>query len=310
VIGVCGFDYHFADFSNYRESAFVKKMKSMFYDANLSTVFSDTWMNILFASHFRRQSSIKVMNGLVDDVIQKRLIDPAAHRDKRDFLSLMLDGADKKDGSKLDQENIRHQLITFLAAGYETTAALLGFCFYYLIKYPEVAHKARASVDAVFANKAGDHLTFKDISGLGYLKMVTHEALRLWPTASGFFLGPKAKTIVDGQYEVTPDDVFFVSLPGIHRDPAVWGEGADTFDPEHFSPQRVKQTPRNAFKPFGNGVRACIGRHFAITEVIVILAHALRAFDFIDYADYQLSVDESVTLKVKNFSMKVKPRKV
>lgn len=308
IIGVCGFDYHFTDFENYKETAFVSKLKSVFFDANLSTVFPEALMNLLFASNMRRKSNIKVMNGVVDDVIEKRLSNPEDYKGKKDFLSLMLEGVDNKDGSKLSRENIRYQLITFLAAGYETTASLLGFCIYYLVKNPDVLERARQSVDEVFAESEDGELTFKDLSRLSYLKMIINETLRLWPTASGYFLRPKEPTVFDEKYPVKEDDVFFISLAGLHRDREIWGDDPEAFNPENFTPENIKQRPRNAFKPFGNGMRACIGRHFAITEAQVILAHILRRFNLIDFKNYKLIVDESVTLKAKNFHIKVSER--
>ena len=107
-------------------------------------------------------------------------------------------------------------------------------------------------MDAVFADKQDDELTFKDLSRLGYLKMVINETQRLWPTATGYFLRPKANTLFDGKYEVTPDDVFFVGIPGLHRDPDVWGDSANKFVPEHFTPENIKSRPKHCLKPFGN----------------------------------------------------------
>ena len=42
-------------------------------------------MNLLLASGLRRQVSIKVINGVVDDVIRKRLENPESYADKKDF---------------------------------------------------------------------------------------------------------------------------------------------------------------------------------------------------------------------------------
>ena len=309
IIGVCGFDYHFADFSNYQEHPLATKIKSVLMDANLSTVFPDFWMNVLFATGYRRKRNIRYIHNVVDDVIAKRLNDPEAYSDKQDFLSLMLDGVDRKDGSKLDEENIRYQLITFLVAGSETTSSLLGFCLYYLMKNDVVMRKARAAVDEVFDCSEDQQLTFKDLSKLSYLRMVINEALRLWPTATGFFLKPKEKTTLNGAYDILEDDVLFISLPGLHRDVEIWGSRPDEFTPENFSPENIKNRPKNAFKPFGNGMRACIGRHFAITEAQVVLAHILHRFNLVDYKNYQLKIEEMASLKVKNFNMLVTPRR-
>ena len=45
----------------------------------------------------------------------------------------MLSGVDRKTGERLDDLNIRYQVITFLIAGHETTSGLLSFAVYYLL---------------------------------------------------------------------------------------------------------------------------------------------------------------------------------
>lgn len=43
----------------------------------------------------------------------------------------MLHVKDPETGEKLDDENIRFQIITFLIAGHETTSGLLSFAIYF-----------------------------------------------------------------------------------------------------------------------------------------------------------------------------------
>ncbi len=57
-----------------------------------------------------------------------------------------------------------------------------------------------------------------------------------------------------------------VLMPMLHRDPTVWGDDVEAFRPERFAPEATEKLPPNAWKPFGNGQRACIGRPFAMQE--------------------------------------------
>ena len=57
----------------------------------------------------------------------------------------------------------------------------------------------------------------------------------------------------------------------LHRDKGIWGENADQFNPDNFSREAERERPVNAFKPFGNGQRACIGRQFALQEAVLTL---------------------------------------
>ncbi len=51
------------------------------------------------------------------------------------------------------------------------------------------------------------------------------------------------------------------------------------FDPDRFSPERAAEIPANAWKPFGNGQRSCIGRGFALQEAMLFLAKLLQRFE-------------------------------
>jgi cytochrome P450/NADPH-cytochrome P450 reductase len=94
----------------------------------------------------------------------------------------------------------------------------------------------------------------------------------------------------------------------MHRDPSVWGDDAESFNPEHFGEEAERQLPPNAFKPFGNGQRACIGRQFALLEATLVLGMILQRFELVDYANYELKIHETLTVKPDGFTMKVRRR--
>ena len=94
----------------------------------------------------------------------------------------------------------------------------------------------------------------------------------------------------------------------LHRRPEVWGPDAAEFDPDHFDPARRADIPPNAYKPFGTGVRACIGRQFALQEAILVLAMVLQRFELVDHANYQLKIKESITIKPEGLTIQVRPR--
>ena len=94
----------------------------------------------------------------------------------------------------------------------------------------------------------------------------------------------------------------------LHRDKQVWGENTEAFDPDRFSPERRAKIPPNAYKPFGTGQRACIGRQFALQEASLVLSMLLQRFEFIDFANYQLETKQTLTIKPDNFHIKVRPR--
>lgn len=102
-------------------------------------------------------------------------------------------------------------------------------------------------------------------------------------------------------------DVFSLLIPELHRDPSVWGDDVESFIPERF--EDLDTIPYHAYKPFGNGQRACIGQQFALHEATLVLGMVLQHFDLIDHEEYQLDVKETLTLKPDGLTMRVSPRK-
>src|SRR5262249_31800944 len=94
----------------------------------------------------------------------------------------------------------------------------------------------------------------------------------------------------------------------LHRDKRVWGEDAEEFNPDHFSAENQAKIPPNAYKPFGTGQRACIGRQFALQEATLVLGMLLQRFELVDYANYQLETQQTLTVKPHDFHIKVKLR--
>ncbi len=220
-----------------------------------------------------------------------------------DLLARMLHGKDPDTGETLDDENIRYQIITFLIAGHETTSGLLSFAIYFLLKNPAVLHKAYREADEVLSSAPP---TYKQVLDLKYIRMILNESLRLWPTAPGFDVYAKEDTVIGGKYPLKKGDSVSILLPQLHRDQAAWGEDAGEFRPERFEdPEKV---PSHAFKPFGNGQRACIGMQFALHEATLVLGMILQHFELIDYTNYQLDVQQTLTIKPGDFKIRVKPR--
>src|SRR5262249_50226746 len=99
-----------------------------------------------------------------------------------------------------------------------------------------------------------------------------------------------------------------ITTPMLHRDRRAWGENAAAFEPDRFSPENQSQIVPSAFKPFGTGKRACIGRPFAMLEAALALGMILQRFELVDPLTYQLKINSTRTIKPDGFYIKVKPR--
>ena len=94
----------------------------------------------------------------------------------------------------------------------------------------------------------------------------------------------------------------------LHRDRSVWGDDVEDFNPDHFAPDRVAALPPTAYRPFGTGLRACIGRQFALQEATLVLGLVLQRFEFIDHRNYQLHTQSTLTVKPADFWVRLRPR--
>ena len=309
TIGLCGFDYHFNSFYRERMHPFVRAMSKALEISMDRSVRPDISNRLLFRENQRFRRAVDLMNETVDGIIRERRSSGEDLSARTDLLSAMLTGIDRETGEPLDDLNIRYQIITFLIAGHETTSGLLTFALYFLTRHPAVLDRTIEEVDRVLGRDSEADPTFRQVNELRYLRQVLNESLRLWPTAPMFALFPKeGETMLGGSYKVDKRDGIAVLVPMLHRDPQVWGSDAEAFDPENFSPEAMRERPGNAFKPFGNGQRACIGRQFAMHEATLALAMLLQRFRPVDPHGYQLKIKETLTLKPDGFEMLLERR--
>lgn len=310
TIGLCGFGYRFNSFYHDAEHPFVSAMANAL--GTSMDELRDMPMEKLVQKKRTRQfqTDVRTMNEIVDRIIKDRRA--ASDEDlsaKSDLLSYMLSGVDKKTGEKLDDLNIRYQVITFLIAGHETTSGLLSFALYHLLKHPQVLALAYDEVDRILGRDFSQKPTYAQINQLKYITQILKETLRLYPTAPAFALVPYQDTILGGKYKIKRHHQINVLLPALHRDKSVWGENADEFDPDNFAPEKEAALPPNAYKPFGNGQRACIGRQFALQEAALVIGMILQRFKLIDHKNYELKIKETLTLKPENLKIRVRPRR-
>lgn len=305
TIALCAFDYRFNSFYQNEMHPFVAAMVGALDEAGARTRRPEVASRLMLHAARRYEADVALMNRVADTLIAERRRDADAGS-RRDFLDLMLEGRDPETGEGLSSENIRYQLITFLIAGHETTSGLLSFALYFLLRNPRVLREARAQVDEVLGDADP---RIDDLARLRYLDQILQETLRLWPTAPAFAVEPREPTTIAGRYEVTPDDTLLVLIPTLHRDPKVWGGDAEAFRPERFAPEAAATLPPNAWKPFGNGMRSCIGRGFALQEAQLALAMILQRFDLTEGdPGYQLEIAETLTLKPHGFRIRARRR--
>jgi cytochrome P450 / NADPH-cytochrome P450 reductase len=308
TIGLCGFDYRFNSF--YRRdyhpfvASLVRSLETIMMIRGLP--FENVWMQ-----KRRRDlaADVAFMNKMVDEIVAERRRNAAAAEDKKDMLGAMMTGVDRTSGEQLDDVNIRYQINTFLIAGHETTSGLLSYTLYALLKHPDILKKAYEEVDRVLGPNCEVRPTYQQVTQLTYITQILKEALRLWPPAPAYGIAPlKNETVGRGQYKLKRGTFITILVTALHRDPSVWGLNPDAFNPENFSREAEAARPVNAWKPFGNGQRACIGRGFAMHEAALAIGMILQRFKLVDVHRYQMQLKETLTIKPEGFKLKVRPR--
>ncbi|EGX54696.1 cytochrome P450, partial [Streptomyces zinciresistens K42] len=289
TIARTGFGHDFGSFERSRPHPFVTAMVGTLSHAQRLNTVPAAFLPRRAAR--RNQADIDHLDRTVDELIRART---AGGPGDGDLLDRMLDTAHPVTGERLSARNVRRQVITFLVAGHETTSGALSFALHYLSRHPEVAARARAEVDRVWGGTAAPG--YDQVARLRYVRRVLDEALRLWPTAPAFAREAREDTVLGGVHPMRRGAWALVLTAMTHRDPRVWGPDAERFDPDRFDPRAVRGRTPHAFKPFGTGARACIGRQFALHEATLVLGLLLRRYDFAGDPGYRLRVAERLTL--------------
>ncbi|CCO37551.1 NADPH-ferrihemoprotein reductase [Rhizoctonia solani AG-1 IB] len=305
TIALCGFNYRLNSFYTESEHPFVKAMGEFLTESRMRTMKPSIMKALPLAANIKYEENMKTMISLASNIVEDRKTNPI---EKKDLLNAMLLGRDPQTGEGLSDENITAQLITFLVAGHETTSGMLSFAMGHIIKHPEVYSKIRQEVDAVLG---GDPIRPEHLGKLTYINAVLRETLRVTPSISEIAVTcDKDEVISDGKYLIKAGTVVAVSAAIIGKDPAVWGEDAETFNPERMLDGKFEVLPPKAWIPFGSGARACIGRPFAWQEALIVIATIFQKFDFTaSDPTYNLQLSQSLTLKPKGFMFRAAPQK-
>lgn len=305
-IALCAMDKRFNSFYSENMHPFVDAMVDFLVESGARETRTKLESILRPGKNRRYQRDINLMRTLSQDMVDQRRAHPSP---KKDLLNAMILGADPTTGEKMTDKNIIDNMITFLIAGHETTSGMLSFATYHLLKNPEMLRKAQAEVDTVVGTGP---VRLDHMSKLPYIEAILRETLRLSPTAPAFGLEVKGSEpqILGGKYLIPTGSPVYALLTVAHRDPEVYGPDANEFRPERMYGEAFNKLPSNAWKPFGNGARGCIGRGFAWQEAILAFALILQNFDLrLDDPSYQLRIKETLTIKPDGLFLRASLRK-
>ena len=242
--------------------------------------------------HRKFRKHKRVLDDLLGGLITERRKSEVEHHD---FLQMLLDARYEDTGEPMEHRQLLDELVTIFSAGHETSANGMAFILYQLAQSPEVVEKLRAEADSIIGENMPN---FEDISELGYTKQVIEEGMRLFPPV--WTVGRYAKETDEWNgHRIEKNMVVVNNIYNLHRHPDLW-ENPERFDPSRFTPEKVKARPRTHYLPFGAGPRMCIGNHFAMMEMTLLLPLLIRDFNFQLNDPNSLELEPLITLRPKN----------
>jgi cytochrome P450 len=191
-----------------------------------------------------------------------------------DLLQTLMD-ARYTDGEGMPDELILSESMQLLVAGHETSSNALSWMLYLLSSRPDCLARVRQEmVDAL-----GDApLGHADLPKFVFTTQVIQEALRLYPP---FWMVDREAIADDrvGDVVIPAGSMVIVHVYGAHHAPAHW-PAPETFDTDRFLKGSEKLRTPFTYLPFGGGPRVCIGNHYAMLQILMILSDLLRRYDF------------------------------
>ena len=159
---------------------------------------------------------------------QKKMAEEKGRADV-DILSVAL------ESGGFNEEELVNQLMTFLAAGHETTATSMQWALLTLCQYPEMQTRLREEIRANLPSPddATSQMSAEVLDRLPYLHAVCNEVLRVYPAVPMTRRVAEHDTSIQGHFIPKGTDVFLA--PGaVNMSIELWGPDALEFKPERW----------------------------------------------------------------------------
>lgn len=170
--------------------------------------------------------------------IERRRALPADGR-PRDVLTVLLDN---DDDLHLPHEVVRREIAFYLLAGAHTSATAFTRVLHHMFEW--------------FAEHPDDSARATD---LDFVQRCTNETIRLEPSSPIALRRAEEAVVLSSGLEIVAGDEVTIDLLAVNRDPEVWGDDGDAFDPWRTPPDRVPAWGLS----LGSGMHHCIGAELA-----------------------------------------------
>ena len=225
-------------------------------------------------SRWRLRPMLRLFEDAIDTIISTRRQQIAKNKPDvpRDILTFLLEARDPETGEALSEVEIRANILTFIAAGQETTANCITWSLFLLSQSPEWRERIQAEADREFGDGNGDVA-----DRLVETRALIDEANRLYPPLAAMSRAALGPDELAGQ-PIDRGTMVVIAPYVLHRHRALWTK-PESFDPNRFLNGARERIDRYAYLPFGAGPRICIGATFAIQEATIVVAAIMRNFN-------------------------------
>ncbi|CAG7555768.1 unnamed protein product [Fusarium equiseti] len=234
-------------------------------------------MGVLAASKAARNTSQNLINAKKVQMAAKEKLSP-------DIISTALESGHFTDEGLVDT------MMTFLAAGHETSAAALTWTIFLLAKNHGIQDRLREEIRQNVDGLADD-VDAKKLDGLSYLHAVCQESLRLYAPIPFTVRDALKDTSILGTF--IPKGTMVILCPwAINRAVESWGPDADEFNPERWMApgQANSGGAKNNYAnlTFLHGPRSCIGQKFSLAELMALTCALVGRYRFDIDKDYEV----------------------
>jgi cytochrome P450 len=222
----------------------------------------------------RVRSTLRFFETEIDRVIsvRRRILAGRGDQAPSDLLTHLLQALDTARQDCITESEVRSNILTFIAAGHETTANTLSWAMFLLSQSKEWRERVQAEADRELAGS---------IAGIAdclvETRAVIEETVRLYPPIAAI-----SRVALDGDdlngEVVRPGSLVVIAPYVLHRHRLLW-DRPDVFDPRRFLGPARAAINRFAYLPFGAGPRTCIGFAFALQEATLVLAAIAKKFN-------------------------------
>jgi len=217
----------------------------------------------------KADDAVSLLHLTVSDIISGR----KNSEPKNDLLQMLMDARDEESGEGYNDLELRNQIITLMLAGYETSANALTWLWGMLDQYQQHQNDLLDELKYVLGGRAASE---GDLKNLKLMKAAIEEGMRLYPSVHTFPRESINNDTING-FDILGGARINIQPYVTHRNPDYWPE-PEVFNPHRFLGETSKNIHKYAYIPFGGGPRLCIGYHFAIIEMSILMSILLPRF--------------------------------